>query len=111
RVVFIGHVDYREPRLKLKSDLLTYFQRDEHVVATQNVDATLPSGSTLKGPQLDFFRAIPNIRPRQTATAPGRPTISLVEKDAQGRPQPPVNVTGNTVYLQGDSVVAAQGNV
>jgi lipopolysaccharide export system protein LptA len=111
RIVFIGHVDYAEPRLKLKSDLLTYFLRDEHLIATQNVDAKLPTGSTLKGPQLDFLRAIPQVRPRQTATANGRPTISLVEKDAQGRAQPPVNVTGNVVYLQGDSVVSAQGGV
>jgi lipopolysaccharide export system protein LptA len=111
RIVFIGHVDYAEPRLKLKSDLLTYFQRDEHLIATQNVDAKLPTGSTLKGPQLDFLRAIPQVRPRQTATANGRPTISLVEKDSLGRAQPPVNVTGNVVYLVGDSVVSAQGNV
>lgn len=111
RIVFIGHVDYAEPRLKLKSDQLTYFQRDEHLIANQNVDARLPSGSTLKGPQLDFLRAIPQVRPRQSATAGGRPTISLVQRDSTGRAQPPVNVTGNTVFLQGDSVVSAVGNV
>jgi hypothetical protein len=111
RLFFIGHVDYTEPRLKLKSDQLTYFQRDERLLATQNVTARLPTGSTLKGPQLEFFRAVPNIRPRQSATAIGRPTIALVERDAQGRAQPPVNVTGNTVYLLGDSIVAAQGSV
>jgi lipopolysaccharide export system protein LptA len=111
RLFFIGHVDYSEPRLKLKSDQLTYFQRDERLLATQNVNARLPSGSTLKGPQLEFFRAVPNVRPRQSATAIGRPTIALVEKDAQGREQPPVNVTGNTVYLLGDSIVSAQGSV
>ena len=33
RIVFIGHVDYREPRLKLKSEVLTYFQRDERLLA------------------------------------------------------------------------------
>jgi hypothetical protein len=111
RVVLIGHVDYSEPRLKLRSDLLTYFQRDEHVVATQNVDARLPSGSTIRGPQLDFLRAVPRVRPQQQATATGRPTISLVEKDPQGRAQPPVRITGNTVWLLGDSIVSSQGQV
>jgi hypothetical protein len=111
RIVFIGHVDYAEPRLKLKSDQATYFQRDERLLAVQNVNARLPSGSTLKGPQLEFFRAIPTVRPRQSATATGRPTIALVEKDAKGVEQPPVNVTGNTVYLMGDSIVSAQGSV
>ena len=111
RIVFIGHVDYAEPRLKLKADLLTYFQREERILAVQNVDARLPSGSTIRGPQLDFLRAIPRVRPQQQATATGRPTISLVERDAQGRAQPPVRITGNTVWLQGDSVVSSAGQV
>jgi len=111
RIYLIGHVDYREPRLTLRSDYLTYFQRDERLLATQNVVATLPSGTTLTGPQVEFFRAIPGIRPQQSATAIGRPTINLVEKDSLGRPQPPVRITANTVYLQGDSIVSAVGQV
>ena len=41
RYFFIGHVDYKEPRLKLKSDFLTSFQRDERILAFLNVDAQL----------------------------------------------------------------------
>ena len=112
RYYFVGHVDYREPRLNLKSDYLTYFQKEERMLASLNVDATMfPSGSKLKGPQLEFFRPIPKVRPKQHAVALGRPTISLIEKDAQGKAQPPVNVTGNTVWLEGDSTVAASGEV
>jgi hypothetical protein len=111
RTVLIGRVDYREPRLRLKSDLLTYFENDERILATQNVDARLPSGSTVKGPSLDFLRAVPRLRSQQSATAAGRPTITLVERDAQGKAQPPVKVTGNTVWMQGDSVVSSFGSV
>src|SRR6266550_3806711 len=64
RYYFVGHVDYKEPRLKLKSDFLTYFQREERLLAFSNVDAKLPSGSTLKGSSLEFFRAIPKVRPK-----------------------------------------------
>jgi lipopolysaccharide export system protein LptA len=110
RVVFIGHVDYKEPRLALKSDQLTYYQREERLLATQNVDARLPTGSTLKGSQVEFFRAIPKVRAQQ-ATATSRPTITLVEKDAQGKAQPPVTITGNTVWMQGDTIVSSSGNV
>ena len=110
RAFFIGHVDYSEPRLTLKSDYLTYFQREERILATSNVDATLPSGSNLKGPTLEFWRSIPGVR-QQNATAVGRPTISIVERDSAGRPQPPVTVTGNSVWLVGDSVVASAGEV
>jgi hypothetical protein len=111
RIFLIGHVDYREPRLKLKSDFLTYFQRDERLLATQNVVATLPSGSTLTGPQLEYFRALPGVRSQQSATAIGRPTVNLIERDSLGRPQPPVKITANTIYLQGDSIVSAVGQV
>jgi lipopolysaccharide export system protein LptA len=110
RYYFIGHVDYSEPRLTLKSDYLNYFQPDERILATSNVDAKLPSGSNLKGPSLEFWRSIPRVR-EQHATAVGRPTISIVEKDSAGRPRPPVTVTGNTVWLVSDSVVASSGQV
>jgi len=75
------------------------------------VDATLPSGSQLKGSSLEFWRAIPKVRPKQHAVSIGRPTITIIEKDPQGKPQPPVTVTGNTVWMEGDSVVAASGEV
>ena len=110
RAFFIGNVDYSEPRLKLKSDYLTYFQREERLLAFLNVDATLPSGSNLKGPQLEFFRAIPKVR-QQSGSSTGRPTITIIEKDSAGKPQPPVSVTGNTIWMVGDSTVASSGQV
>ena len=110
RAFFIGRVDYTEPRLTLKSDFLTYFQREERILASSNVDAKLPSGSNLKGPQLEFWRSLPGVR-EQHATAIGRPTISIVQTDSAGRPQPPVTVTGNNVWMLGDSVVASSGQV
>ena len=111
RIVFIGNADYSEPRLKLKAATITYYQREERILAVQDVDARLPSGSRLRGPQVEFLRAIPRVRPLQSATAIGRPTVSLVERDAQGRAQPPVNVTGAAIYMVGDSIVSAMGNV
>jgi lipopolysaccharide export system protein LptA len=110
RAFFIGKVDYTEPRLKLRSDFLTYFQREERILAASNVDAQLPSGSNLKGPQLEFWRSLPGVR-EQHATAVGRPTISIVEPDSAGQPRPPVTVTGNTVWMTGDSLVASSGEV
>jgi hypothetical protein len=111
RVYVLGHVNYKEPRLALTSDYLTYFMRDERVLAVQHVVATLPTGSQLTGPQLEYFRALPGVRQQQSATAIGRPTINLIERDSTGRPQPPVKITANTLYLQGDSIVSAVGNV
>src|SRR2546430_1215046 len=41
----IGHVVYDEPRFHVTSDYLTHYPTDERIVAVQNVNARLPSGS------------------------------------------------------------------
>lgn len=115
RFHLIGHVYYEEPRFTLHSDLLDYFMAQERIVATGNVDATMPSGSRLKGPMANYLRAIPKTRPLAELTAPGRPTITLIQHDSTGRPAPPMDVTADHVFTKGDSaatsVVNAGGDV
>jgi hypothetical protein len=65
RVFLIGNVHYTEPRLSVDSDFLTYYQRDERVVANGNVTARLPNGSTLVGPVAEYLPATPSTRHRQ----------------------------------------------
>ena len=50
RDFLVGHVVYDEPRFHVTSDYLTHYPTDERIVAVQNVNARLPSGSTLVGP-------------------------------------------------------------
>src|SRR5258708_29847598 len=104
RFFFIGHVDYTEPRMRLKSDFLTYFQKEERLLAFLNVDATLPTGSQLKGSSLEYFRAVPKVRVKQMGVAGGRPTLTLREKGQQGKGQPPPNRTRRTDWPHGDRV-------
>jgi hypothetical protein len=107
----IGHAVYDEPRLHVTSDFLTYFQNDERVVAVSNVHARLPNGSTLDGPQAEFRRAVPRIRPRQQISAIARPTITIVEKDSTGKTLEPTKVVANTVFMDGDSLIYGGGQV
>lgn len=107
----IGHAVYDEPRLHVTSDFLTYFQSDERVVAVSNVHARLPNGSTLDGPQAEFRRAVPRIRPRQQVSAIARPTITIVEKDSTGKTLEPTKVVANTVFMDGDSLIYGGGQV
>jgi lipopolysaccharide export system protein LptA len=111
RVYFVGHVHYLEPRLELYSDYLTYYQLEERIVAAGNVDARLPSGSKLRGPQVDYRRVAPRIRTRAQALATGRPTVTIVERDTSGKEQPPTDVVANTIYMDGDSLIYASGAV
>jgi len=107
----VGHVHYVEPRLTLDSDVATYYLVDEHLLAEGNVHALLPSGTTLVGPRMEYYRAAPKIRTVARMIAPGRPTIDVVEKDSTGKPSPPTRVIANTVVMDGDSLVYASQNV
>jgi lipopolysaccharide export system protein LptA len=107
----IGNVDYREPRLTLRSQRLTYWLNDEHLRAEGNVDATLPSGTKLTGPEADYYRPAPGIRRTSRMVAPRRPTILLVETDSSGRRSDPTTLIANTVIMDNDSLVNASGRV
>lgn len=107
----IGNVDYREPRLTLRSRRLTYWMNDEHLRAEGNVDATLPSGTKLTGPEADYYRPAAGIRPTSRMVAPRRPTILLIDTDSTGRPTEPTTLVANTVVMNNDSLVYAGGRV
>jgi lipopolysaccharide export system protein LptA len=107
----IGNVDYREPRLTLRSQRLTYWLNDEHLRAEGNVDATLSNGTKLTGPEADYYRPAPNIRRTSRMIAPRRPTILLVETDSAGRRSDPTTMIANTVIMESDSLVYASGRV
>ncbi|HKW47616.1 MAG TPA: hypothetical protein VJN70_09225 [Gemmatimonadaceae bacterium] len=111
RNFLLGHVSYDEPRLSMTSDFLTYYTSDERIVATGNVHGRLPSGSTLVGPQVDYKRLVPRIRPRAQTLATGRPTVTIVQRDTSGKEQPPIDVVGNTIFMDGDSLIYGSGNV
>lgn len=107
----IGHVHYVEPRLTMDSDVATYFLTDEHLLSEGNVHTLLPSGTTLVGPRVEYYRAAPKIRPVARMVAPGRPTINVIEKDSTGKPSEPTVVVADVVVMDGDSLVFASNNV
>ena len=111
RVFLIGHVNYDEPRLKLTSDYLTYYTVEERILAAGNVDGRLPTGSTLKGPQVDYRRAVPRVRTRAQTLATGRPRVSIAQRDQEGKEQPPIDVVANTIFMDGDSLIYGGGAV
>src|SRR4051812_15180224 len=80
RIYFVGRVHYVEPRLELSSDFLTYYQLEERIVALGNVDGRLPTGSTLRGPQVDYKRVAPRVRVRAQTLVTGRPTVTIIQK-------------------------------
>lgn len=107
----IGNVHYTEPRLTLDAERLTYWENEERLRAEVNVDATLPSGTNLKGPLVDYYRAARGLRTRTRMVAPRRPTILIVDQADGGNPSEPMEVIANTVVMEADSLVYASGDV
>jgi lipopolysaccharide export system protein LptA len=110
-VYLIGNVHYDEPRVTLTSRRATYYQLDERVLAEGDVVTTLPSGTVMRGPRVDYYRAVPGVRARSRLIATGRPRTSLVQVDSAGRRQEPVDIVANTLVSEADSLVYASGQV
>ena len=110
-VYMVGNVHYRDERAALDSELLTYYQNEEWVVAQGNVNARMEDGSTMRGPTAEYFRPIPTVRPVARMAATGRPVLNLSETDSAGQPRPPVEVVADHIDAIGDSLVYAGGAV
>jgi lipopolysaccharide export system protein LptA len=110
RLFLFGNVEYEEPRMTLTANYLTYYQIEERIIANGNVVARLPSGSTMRGPYAEYYRAM-NGRPATRLFANGRPTFNIVQRDSAGNPGEPFVVVANNVTMVGDSLVYAGGSV
>ena len=112
KVVMIGHVHYVETaRLDLTANFLYYFQKEERVVASLDVHATqLSNGSRLEGALVTLWRQMPS-RPRQQIKAEGSPLVTIPQKDSAGVVVDTVAVRSSTLFMDGDDLVYAGGQV
>lgn len=108
----LGNVKYREKRVHLDADKLTYFRAEERLLAEGNVVAVMSDSSTMTGPRAEYFRAVRGVRlkPRMVATL--RPTLRMIEADSTGkRKGEPVVLVADNINGEGDSLFVAWGKV
>lgn len=111
RVLYlIGDVHYTEPRAKVDSDRMTYYQTEDRLRAEGNVNVRTQTGTTIQGPVMDYYRAT-TTRPLARTIATGRPRMKIIQRQANGQPSEPVDVVANTLVAEGDNLVYASGNV
>ena len=107
----IGNVHYTENRAKVDSDRMTYFQLEDRLNAEGNVNVRTQTGTTIKGPVIDYYRAT-SARPLARTIASRRPHMTIVQKSAAtAKPAEPAEVDANTIVAEGDNLVYASGNV
>lgn len=108
----LGNVKYREKRVSLDADKLTYFRADERLLAEGNVRTVTQDSSTMTGSRAEYMRAVRGIRllPRMTAT--NRPTLQMFDKDSLGMKKgEPVILIADNIIADGDSLFTAWGRV
>ncbi|HVE79344.1 MAG TPA: hypothetical protein VNA89_10805 [Gemmatimonadaceae bacterium] len=107
----IGNVQYREPRASVDATRMTYYRSEERVFAEGNVVASMPNGSTMRGPNADYYRQTPR-RPRARLVATGRPHLVVIDPDTSPRAdRRPADIDADRIVMEGDSLVFAGGRV
>ena len=95
--VFLRSVRFRDSTQALDADRLTYFPRQERLLAEGHVRTrNLRSGSSMEGPNLEYLRARPTVRDTAVMYATRRPTVRFYS----GRRAAPADT------LRGDSALA-----
>jgi lipopolysaccharide export system protein LptA len=102
-------VDYQDPGRALTSDYATYNGGTGRLWATGNVVFTdRGRGSTLRGPNLEYFRPVPG-RPEPQAIATERPRLTIAPSGERRRD--PMEVDADRITTVGERYVTADGNV
>ncbi|HEV2150669.1 MAG TPA: OstA-like protein, partial [Longimicrobiaceae bacterium] len=108
-VQLFGNVDYRDPTRTLTSSYATYSSATGRLYATGNVVFTdLTRGSTLRGPELEYFRVMPG-RPQAQVIAGQRPHLTVVPSSGESRE--PLEIDGDRITTVGENFFSASGNV
>jgi hypothetical protein len=109
RIDFVGHVVIRDTALALDANFASYYLRDEKLEARKNVVATnRSSGSVLRGPHLDYYRAVQGVRDTVEMFATSRPTVEYRQAADSGEPY---IIVGDRIRFKGDDRVWAGGKV
>lgn len=105
-------VDYQDPTRALTSDYATYNGNNGRLWATGNVVFTDKNrGSTLRGPNLEYYRAGEG-RPDAQAIATERPHLTVAPRRREGeRQREPMEVDADRITTVGEKFVTAEGNV
>ncbi|HEX2206080.1 MAG TPA: LptA/OstA family protein [Longimicrobium sp.] len=102
-------VDYQDPTRSLTSDYATYNGNNGRLWATGNVVFTDKNrGSTLRGPNLEYYRAGEG-RPDAQAIATERPHLTVAPRS--GRQREPMEIDADRITTVGEKFVTAEGNV
>lgn len=113
RLDLIGRVQIRDTGLALDARIVRYYLRAERLEAHNNVVAVnRRTGSVLRGPNLNYGRAVPGIRDTVEMYATQRPTVEYRQTAAgDSGSEEPYIIVGDRLRFKGDDRMWAGGKV
>lgn len=113
RLDLIGRVQIRDTGFSLDARLVRYHLRDERLEAHNNVVAVNRlTGSVLRGPNLNYWRAVPGVRDTVEMYATQRPTVEYRQQEAgDTAATEPYIIVSDRLRMKGDDRVWAGGKV
>ena len=110
RLDLVGNVRIRDTSFALDSHRATYYLREERLLAQNRVVAVNKrSGSVLRGPNLNYYRAVRGLRDTTEMRATGRPIIEY--RSATDTAAEPYLIVADRVRMLGEDRVWGGGKV
>jgi hypothetical protein len=112
RLDLIGNVQIRDTGFALDARLARYHLREERLEAHNNVVAVNRlTGSVLRGPNLNYWRAVPGVRDTVEMYATQRPTVEYRDQTPGDTTSEPYIIVSDRLRLKGNDRVWAGGKV
>lgn len=113
RLDLIGRVQIRDTGFALDARLARYYLREERLEAHNNVVAVnRRTGSVLRGPNLNYWRAAPGVRDTVELYATQRPTVEYRQQETgDTTATEPYIIVSDRLRMKGDDRVWAGGKV
>jgi lipopolysaccharide export system protein LptA len=109
-ILLTGSVFFQDPTRTLTANQATYWASLGRLYATGNVVfSDREEGSTIRGPELDYYRAMEG-RPEPQVNAGQRPHLTLQPRDA-GPDAEPLDIDADRLTIVGNNDLSAFGNV
>ncbi len=111
-VEFIGRMRYRDSTMSVDADRVTYRKTGERWEARGNVlSRSVTSGSTIRGPSVDYLRSAAGVRDTFEVFATGRPHVDYFARDSAGERPEPYVILADRLHAFGEDRVWGGGRV
>lgn len=111
-VDFIGRMRYRDSTMSVDADRVTYRKTGERWEARGNVlSRSATSGSTIRGPSVDYLRRASGVRDTFEVFAAGRPHVDYFARDSAGERREPYVIVADRLHALGEDRLWGGGRV